>query len=66
MAKLIYTAIASLDGYIADAEGRFDWSAPDAEVHAFVKPDGLRARLQLLDERRFGNGVVHLHYAVAE
>ena len=36
MGKLIYTAIASLDGYVADADGRFDWSMPDAEVHAFV------------------------------
>jgi dihydrofolate reductase len=36
MAKLIYSAIASLDGYIADADGAFDWAAPDAEVHAFV------------------------------
>ncbi len=36
MAKLIYTAITSLDGYIEDEEGRFDWAAPDAEVHAFV------------------------------
>ena len=36
MAKLIYAAIASLDGYIEDAEGKFDWAAPDEEVHAFV------------------------------
>jgi dihydrofolate reductase len=36
MAQLIYTAITSLDGYIEDEEGRFDWAAPDAEVHAFV------------------------------
>ena len=36
MAKLIYAAIASLDGYVADEHGRFDWSAPDAEVHRFV------------------------------
>ena len=36
MAKLIYTAITSLDGYIEDGEGRFDWAMPDAEVHAFV------------------------------
>jgi len=36
MAKLIYSAIASLDGYIEDADGRFDWAAPSAEVHAFV------------------------------
>jgi dihydrofolate reductase len=36
MAKLIYAAIASLDGYVEDEEGRFDWSTPDEEVHAFV------------------------------
>ena len=36
MARLIYSAIASLDGYVADAAGRFDWAAPDEEVHAFV------------------------------
>jgi dihydrofolate reductase len=36
MAKLIYTAITSLDGYIEDDTGRFDWAEPDAEVHSFV------------------------------
>ncbi|MEO8475862.1 MAG: dihydrofolate reductase family protein [Actinomycetota bacterium] len=36
MAKLIYAAITSLDGYVADADGSFDWAAPDEEVHAFV------------------------------
>ncbi len=36
MAKLIYSTIASLDGYVEDASGRFDWAAPDEEVHAFV------------------------------
>jgi len=36
MAKLIYTAIASLDGYIEDEDGRFEWAAPDEDVHAFV------------------------------
>jgi dihydrofolate reductase len=36
MAKLIYSAISSLDGYVADAEGNFDWSVPDPEVHRFV------------------------------
>jgi dihydrofolate reductase len=36
MAKLIYSGIMSLDGYIADKDGTFDWSAPDPEVHAFV------------------------------
>ena len=33
---LIYSVIASLDGYTADAEGKFDWAEPDEEVHAFV------------------------------
>ena len=36
MGKLIYAAIASLDGYVEDEEGRADWSMPDEEVHAFV------------------------------
>ena len=36
MAKLIYMAIASLDGYVADEDGKFDWAKPDEEVHAFV------------------------------
>lgn len=36
MAKLIYAAIASRDGYIEDEQGRFDWSMPDDELHAFV------------------------------
>src|SRR2546423_8159229 len=36
MAKLIYSAIASLDGYVADQDGKFDWAAPGEEVHAFI------------------------------
>ena len=36
MARLIYSAITSLDGYVEDADGGFAWAAPDAEVHAFV------------------------------
>jgi dihydrofolate reductase len=36
MAKLIYSAIMSLDGYVADEDGNFDWAAPDHDVHAFV------------------------------
>lgn len=36
MAELSYSMIASLDGYVEDADGRFDWAEPDAEVHAFV------------------------------
>lgn len=36
MSKLIYSAITSLDGYVADEDGDFGWAAPDEEVHAFV------------------------------
>ena len=36
MARLIYSAIASLDGYIEDSDGGFRWAMPDEEVHAFV------------------------------
>jgi dihydrofolate reductase len=36
VAKLIYSVLASLDGYVADEHGKFDWAEPDAEVHAFL------------------------------
>jgi dihydrofolate reductase len=36
LAKLIYSAITSLDGYTADEDGNFDWAAPDEEVHTVV------------------------------
>jgi dihydrofolate reductase len=36
VARLVYSAITSLDGYVADRDGNFDWAAPDVEVHAFV------------------------------
>jgi dihydrofolate reductase len=36
VAKLIYSSIASIDGYIADEDGNFDWAEPDEEVHTFI------------------------------
>lgn len=36
MAKLIYSAIMSLDGYVADKDGNFDWAMPDEELHAYI------------------------------
>jgi dihydrofolate reductase len=35
-AKLVYSALSSLDGYIEDPDGNFDWAMPDAEVHQFI------------------------------
>jgi dihydrofolate reductase len=36
MPRLIYTATTSLDGYVADEKGNFDWTAPDDDVFAFI------------------------------
>ncbi|REF31205.1 hypothetical protein [Calidifontibacter indicus] len=36
MGRLVYVSIGSLDGFINDEHGEFDWSAPDAEVHSFL------------------------------
>jgi dihydrofolate reductase len=36
MARLVYSALTSLDGYVADERGNFDWAVPSDEVHAFV------------------------------
>jgi dihydrofolate reductase len=52
-AKLIYSAIASLDGYVADKDGRFEWAAPDEEVHAFVNDLTRPAGTHLLGRRMY-------------
>ena len=53
MAKLIYSAITSLDGYIADEDGKFDWSAPDEEVHTFVNDLSRPVGTYLLGRRMY-------------
>ena len=53
MAKLIYSAIMSLDGYTADADGNFNWSAPDEEIHAFVNDLEREVGTYLLGRRMY-------------
>ena len=53
MGKLIYSAIASLDGYIEDESGKFDWAAPDDEVHAFINELERPVRTYLYGRRMY-------------
>jgi dihydrofolate reductase len=53
LAKLIYTTITSLDGFIADAEGKFDWAEPDEEVHSFINDLERSVRTHLLGRRMY-------------
>jgi dihydrofolate reductase len=53
MAKLIYSAIASLDGYVADEDGNFDWAVPDEEVHAFINDLGRPIGTHLYGRRMY-------------
>ena len=53
MATLIYTAITSLDGFIEDREGRFDWAVPDDEVHQFVNDLERPVRTHLYGRRMY-------------
>jgi dihydrofolate reductase len=53
VASLIYSAIGSLDGYIADEHGKFDWAAPDEEVHGFVNDLARPVGTYLLGRRMY-------------
>jgi dihydrofolate reductase len=53
VARLVYSAITSLDGFVADAEGRWDWSVPDEEVHRFVNEREGRVGTYLLGRRMY-------------
>jgi hypothetical protein len=59
MARLIYAAIASLDGYIEDEDGKFDWAEPDEEVHAsvnYLRAPSMRPYSKLPDRRKLQDG----------
>lgn len=53
MAKLVYSALCSLDGYVADESGDFSWAAPDEEVHGFVNDLEREAGTYLLGRRMY-------------
>lgn len=53
MGKLIYSAIMSLDGYTEDKQGKFDWAAPDEEVHRFVNDLERDVSLHLYGRRMY-------------
>lgn len=53
MARLIYSAIASADGYVEDADGSFDWAAPDEELHRFVNELERPVRTYLYGRRMY-------------
>jgi dihydrofolate reductase len=53
VARLIYSAIASLDGFVEDAEGGFEWAAPDHEVHAFINDLERSVGVYLLGRRMY-------------
>lgn len=53
MGRLIYSAIASLDGFIEDASGSFDWAAPDEEVHRFINDLERPAGTYLIGRRMY-------------
>jgi dihydrofolate reductase len=53
VASLIYSMIASLDGYIADEDGKFDWAEPDEEVHTFINDLARPVGTYLLGRRMY-------------
>ena len=53
VAKLIYSAITSLDGYVADEDGNFDWAEPDEEMHTFVNQLERRVGTYLYGRRMY-------------
>ncbi len=53
MAHLIYSVLSSLDGYIEDTDGNFDWAMPDEEVHRFINNLECAAHTHLYGRRMY-------------
>jgi dihydrofolate reductase len=53
VAKLTYLMLASLDGYVADEQGRFDWAEPDEDVHTLVNELGRPIGTHLYGRRMY-------------
>ncbi len=53
MGKLIYSALTSIDGFVADEHGNFDWAEPDPDVHAFVNDLTRRVGTHLYGRRMY-------------
>ncbi len=53
MGKLIYLITTSIDGFVADQNGDFDWAMPSEEVHAFVNDIARNARTSLLGRNMY-------------
>jgi dihydrofolate reductase len=66
MANLIYSAITSLDGFVADADGNFDWGMPDEEVHTFVNRQERPVGTYLYGRRMYDVMVAWESPAIAE
>lgn len=66
MAKLVYSPIASVDGYVADENGNFDWAAPDEEMHELVNEVERSAGTFLLGRRMYETLAVWEDPVIAE
>jgi dihydrofolate reductase len=53
MAALTYNSIASLDGFVADADGGFAWAEPDEEVHGYINEQEERVGTYLYGRRLY-------------
>jgi dihydrofolate reductase len=53
MGKLVYSMLTSLDGYVADADGNFDWATPDEELHAYINDVSRSVGTCLLGRRMY-------------